>query len=364
MRNVFGKNLTVTLFGESHGNAIGAVLDGMSAGVKIDEGYIAHRLDLRRGEKDVSTPRREKDNFKILSGVVNGVTTGTPIAIIIENEDTKSGDYKEMSSVARPSHADYTAYVKYNGFNDTRGGGHFSGRITAPLVAVGAIVQKALEDKGVLIGTHLKNVGEVCDRGFCNLNEDINALNQKVFPTLDDSKAQKMKEEITLAKNDGDSVGGVLETVVSGAVAGLGDPWFDSVEGLISHAMFSLGGVKGIEFGNGFELSKMRGSIANDQLFVENDTVKTKTNNNGGINGGITNGMPIVFSLAIKPTPTIFKEQGTVDFVKRENTTVSPKGRHDPCIAPRIRASVDALTALVIGDLMLTRYGENALCTD
>lgn len=364
MRNVFGQNLTVTLFGESHGQALGAVLDGVSAGVKIKRDYIAHRLDLRRGEENISTPRREKDNFKILSGVVNGVATGSPIAFVIENEDTKSQDYSQMSSIARPSHADYSAFVKYKGFNDTAGGGHFSGRITAGIVMAGAVVQKALEEKGIYIATHLKNVGDVYDRDFCNLNEDITALNSKVFPVLDEEKGDKMRQEILACKNDGDSIGAVLETVVVGLKAGLGQPWFDSVESLISHAMFSIGGVKGIEFGAGFELSKMRGSVANDPFIIENGEIKTKTNNNGGLNGGLTNGMPIVFRLAIKPTPTIFKEQQTVDFKQNTPATLKAKGRHDPCIAPRIRAVADALTALTIGDLLLTQYGENALCTD
>ena len=364
MRNVFGKNLTVTLFGESHGKGIGAVIDGVSPGVKIDEDYISRRLDLRRGEVDISTPRREKDEFEILSGVVNGVATGSPIMLLIKNADTKSGDYAQMSSIARPSHADFSAFVKYSGFNDTRGGGHFSGRITAGLVMAGAIVQKALEEKGIFIGTHLKSVGEVCDRGFEDFKTDITALNSVVFPVLDEKAGEKMRGEILSAKNDGDSIGGVLETAVIGLEAGYGEPWFDSVEGLISHAVFSIGGVKGIEFGGGFNLSKMRGSDANDALFTENGEVKTRTNNSGGICGGITNGMPIVFRCAIKPTPTIFKEQETVDFKEKTSAVIKPTGRHDPCIAPRIRAVIDAVTALVIADLIITREGENALCTD
>ncbi len=364
MKNVFGKNLTVTLFGESHGNAIGAVIDGVSAGVKIDEDYISRRLTLRRGEKDISTPRREKDEFEILSGVLNGVATGSPIALIIKNRDTKSADYSQMESVARPSHADYPAFVKYFGFNDQRGGGHFSGRITAGLVMAGAIAQHALEKKGIFIGTHLKSVGEVCDRGFENLKEDITLLNTRVFAVLDDECAKKMREEILSAKNDGDSIGGVLETAVFGLPAGLGDPFFDSVESLISHAVFSIGGVKGIEFGEGFNISKMRASAANDPLCVENGEIKTKTNHSGGICGGITNGMPIIFKTAIKPTPTIFKEQQTVDFKEKTPAVLKATGRHDPCIAPRVRAVVDAATALVIADLLISRYGENALCTD
>ncbi len=364
MRNVFGQNLSVTLFGESHGNAIGAVLDGVSAGVKIDPEYIAHRLDLRRGEADISTPRREKDKFEFLSGVVDNTATGSPIAVMIKNLDTKSGDYKEMSNVARPSHADYAAHVKYNGFNDTRGGGHFSGRITAGLVIAGAIAQKALEAKGIFIATHLKSVGDVTDRDFGDFKEDISKLNSQVFAVLDNSKADEMRKEILSAKQDGDSIGGVLETAVIGLEAGLGQPWFDSVEGLLSHALFSIGGIKGVEFGDGFSLAKMRGSYANDPMTIEDGKVITATNKNGGINGGITNGMPIVFRCAVKPTPTIFKEQQTVDFKNNTSATLSAKGRHDPCIAPRVRAVVDAVTALVIADLLITRHGENALCTD
>lgn len=361
--NSFGKNLTVTLFGESHGEAIGAVLDGMSAGVKIDFELIEKYLSFRKGESSLSTKRREKDKVRFLSGVKDGVTTGAPIAVVIENVDVKSGDYSDVSHLARPSHADYTAFVKYGGFNDVRGGGHFSGRITAPLVVLGAIALSALEQKGIVIGSHLSRVGEVCDREFLNVKDDIDFLSSRVFAVLDKDAEEKMREEIESAKNDGDSVGGEVETAIVGLPAGIGEPWFDSLESVLAHALFSIGGIKGVEFGLGNGFSKMRGSKVNDEFIIDNGEVKTKTNRNGGINGGISNGMPVIFRCAIKPTPTIFKEQNTVDYRSLSPAVISIKGRHDPCIAPRIRAVVDAVSAITICDMLIRRYGEEFLCS-
>ena len=361
MKNTFGTSVAVTLFGESHGEYIGATIDGLAPGIEIDHEYISHMLTLRRPVAKISTPRKEKDEYKIVSGVAGGKTTGTPITILIPNENVNSGDYAQMQTVARPSHADYTANCKYHGFQDTRGGGHFSGRITAALVAAGAICKSALEQKGILIGTHVKKCAGIQDRKFNDLSADIEDLNEKVFAVLDEASGEKMQEAILAAAANGDSVGGILETAVTGMPAGVGEPWFDTVEGLISHMMFSIPAVKGIEFGPGFAIADMTGSLANDPLRMENGKVITTTNNNGGINGGITNGMPILFRTAIKPTPTIFQPQNTVDFETMTDTVLEPKGRHDPAIVHRARIVQDAATAIVLCDALAQRYGTDWL---
>ena len=357
MKNTIGQNVSVTLFGESHGQGIGAVIDGLAAGIDVDESFIEKQLDLRRPVGKISTPRVEKDNFKILSGVFEGKTTGTPICIVIPNENTKSKDYGEIRFKMRPSHADFTANEKYHGFEDYRGGGHFSGRITAGLVAAGAIAISALRKKGIIIGSHISRLGGISDRGFRNLEEDINALNQMQFAVLNGEKAEEMQERIIKVRAQGDSLGGVIETAVSGLPAGVGEPWFDSVESMISHAIFSIPAVKGIEFGAGFSIAEMRGSEANDQFRSVEGKIVTETNRNGGINGGITNGMPVIFRTAFKPTPTIAKEQNTVDIRDKSNTTLIAHGRHDPCIVHRARVVVDSVTAIVILDLLSSRFG-------
>lgn len=361
MKNTLGTNVSITLFGESHGLAVGAVIDGLAPGIKVDEEFIKGQLSLRRPVGQISTPRVETDNFIIESGVFGGYTTGTPICIIIPNENTKSKDYGEIRSKARPSHADFTAFCKYHGFEDYRGGGHFSGRITAALVAAGAIAISALKQKGILIGTHIARCASVDDIGFGNLEDDITLLNSKEFAVLDDGKADMMKEKILSAKSEGDSAGGVLETAVIGMPAGVGEPWFDTVEGMLAHALFSIPAVKGVEFGAGFKIADMSGSEANDILRIENRKITTLTNNNGGINGGITNGMPIIFRLAVKPTPTISKTQDTVDFINKENTSLSAGGRHDPCIVHRARVVVDSVTAIVLCDILSGRFGTDWL---
>lgn len=352
MRNTLGNNVTVTLFGESHGEAIGAVIDGLPAGIEVDLEFIKSQLTLRRPSGSISTGRVEEDKLQIVSGVFGGYTTGTPVCIIIPNENTKSKDYSEIINKARPSHADYVAHVKYKGFEDYRGGGHFSGRITAALVAAGAIAISALRKRGINIGTHISRCAGVNDARFNDLENDINSLNKKQFAVLDDKQGELMQKKITESKADGDSVGGILETAVTGLPVGLGEPWFDSAESMLSHALFSIPAVKGVEFGLGFEIANMQGSTANDSFYMDGDTVKTKTNNNGGINGGITNGMPVIFRCAVKPTPTIMKEQNTVDFEKMENTVLAARGRHDPCIVHRARVVVDSITALVLCDLL------------
>lgn len=359
MKNTFGNSISVTIFGESHGDCIGAVLDGLPAGLEIDRGYIGAQLKKRRPFGKISTSRAEHDEFQIVSGCFNGKTCGTPLTIMIPNENTRSGDYDYGR--ARPGHADYTAYIRYAGNEDYRGGGHFSGRVTAALTAAGALLQHVLSKKGILLATHILECAGVRDRGFEDFEKDFKKLSGADFAALDDEAARQMQEQILAAKNDGDSVGGILETVITGMPAGVGDPWFDSVEGMLSHALFSVPAVKGIEFGDGFALAKMRGSQANDPFYIENGKAVTAKNSNGGINGGITNGMPIVIRAAIKPTPTIFKEQHTINFIKNENTTLAAKGRHDPCIVHRARTVVDSVCAITLADLLATRFSADFL---
>ena len=350
MKNTFGNNVAITLFGESHGAAIGCVIDGLAAGIKVDNEFIAKQLELRRPMGAISTPRAETDKFEILSGVFEGKTTGTPICIVIPNENTKSGDYGDIKYIMRPSHADFVANEKYHGAEDYRGGGHFSGRVTAGIVAAGAIAISILKSKGLSIGTHISRLAGVNDRDFADLNEDINALNDMQFAVLDNEKADEMQNRILEAKAEGDSVGGVLETVITGLPTGVGEPWFDSIEGMLSHAIFSIPAVKGVEFGAGFSIADMTGSVANDPFVSVDGEIKTKTNQSGGINGGITNGMPVLFRTAIKPTPTISKEQETVDIRDNSNTVLAARGRHDPCIVHRARVVVDSITAIVLCD--------------
>lgn len=361
MKNTFGNNVSVTLFGESHGQAIGAVIDGLPAGLDVNEDFINHQLDLRRPFGKISTPRQEADKFSIISGAFNGKTTGTPLCIIIPNENTKSKDYSSSYGKARPGHADFTAFSKYNGFEDFRGGGHFSGRITAGLVAVGAVALDALKKKNIFIGTHIKKCAGIEDIEFSDYISDIESLSEKMFAVLDDNIGNKMIEGIEEAAKVGDSVGGVLETVVTGLPVGVGEPWFDSVEGMLSHALFSIPAVKGVEFGVGFDCTDLLGSEMNDAFRYDNCNVTTITNNNGGINGGITNGMPVLFKCAVKPTPSISKEQETIDFINGDNVTLKTTGRHDPCIVHRVRVVIDSVTAIVLCDLLTQKFGTDWL---
>jgi chorismate synthase len=361
MKNTFGSNLTLTLFGESHGPAIGAVLDGLAPGMDVDEAFIASQLTLRRPAGKIGTARREEGRFQILSGVFQGKTTGTPLTILIPNESQHSGDYEETRFLARPGHADYTAWCKYHGFEDYRGGGHFSGRVTAALVAAGAILLSALNKKGIRIGTHILRCAGIQDRPFGDLEADLKALGAMEFAALDETAGLAMRRAIETAGEAGDSVGGVLETAVTGLPAGLGEPWFDTVEGLLAHALFSVPAVKGVQFGGAFALADARGSEFNDAFHMEDGAVRTQTNHNGGVNGGITNGMPVVFQCMVKPTPSIFKTQKTVDFRKEEDAELQLKGRHDPAIIHRARVVVDSVTALVIADLLTGRFGTDYL---
>ncbi len=361
MKNTFGNQISITLFGESHGPAIGAVLDGLAPGIPVDEDRIRELLSRRRPSGDISTARHESDPFMIQSGVFEGKTTGTPLCILIPNGDTRSADYAQMQRLARPSHADYTAHCKYHGYEDYRGGGHFSGRITAALVAAAGIVLPALERKGVRIATHIARCGGIADRSFADMDADMAALQGKSFPVLDDARGEQMQEAILAAKRNADSVGGVTETVVTGLPAGVGEPWFDTMESVLSHALFAVPAVKGVEFGAGFALAEMNGSTANDPFYGENGVVYTKTNHSGGINGGITNGMPITFRCAFRPTPTIGQEQQTIDLQSGENGVLTAHGRHDPCIVHRACVVVEAMTALTVADMLAVRFGTDWL---
>lgn len=355
MKNTFGQSISLTVFGESHGAGVGVVLDGLCSGLDVNDASIKTALSRRAPSTSTDTARRERDAYQILSGVFNGKTTGTPICIFIPNENTDSKAYEY--GIARPSHADYAAFCKYGGYEDYRGGGHFSGRVTAGIVATGAILKDALKGLGISIGTHILECANVRDNEFNDIQNEVLSLDCAKFPVLNEDKAKEMIACVEQARANLDSVGGITQTAIVGLPAGVGEPMFDSVEGMLSHAMFAIGAVKGIEFGKGFELGKMLGSSANDAFVIEDGKVKTSTNNNGGINGGITNGMPVLFNLAIKPTPSIAKKQNTVDFVNGKQSEIEIVGRHDPAIVRRICPVVDSVSALVVCDLLAQRYG-------
>lgn len=356
MSGMWGSKIKLSIFGESHGNAIGITIDGLPAGFSIDMDKIMMEMARRApGKSSLSTPRKESDIPEILSGYFEGKTTGTPLCAIIRNSNTKSKDYSKLKDVMRPGHADYTGAVRYKGFNDYRGGGHFSGRITAPLVFAGAICKQILEVKGIIISAHINSIGKIKDCSFLESDisdELLNSFKEKELPLINTKLEDEMRQEILSARSSGDSIGGTIECAILGVSPGIGDPFFDSVESTLAHLMFSVPAVKGIEFGKGFDISKMRGSEANDEYYLENGNIKTKTNNNGGILGGITNGMPIIFNVAIKPTASIFKEQNTVNIVTMEETTLYIEGRHDPCIVQRALPVIEAVAAIGITELM------------
>ncbi len=360
MKNTFGNNITITLFGESHGPSIGVVMDGVPSGVRIDYELMKRMMNQRKAQGTISTGRQEDDIPEILSGVKNGYTEGTPIALVIQNKNVHSSDYNALENIARPSHADYAGHMKYCGFEDASGGGHFSGRLTAPIVAAGAICMSMLNQKGIYIGTHIQKMMQIEDRKFDedNLYEDIQTCNTKLFSVLDDSKGEEMIELINQARKNQDSVGGILDTAIIGMDAGIGEPEFDSVESVLSHALFSIPACKGVMFGSGFEFANMYGSQANDSFYMKDGKVTTKTNHNGGINGGITNGMPIRFQTVFKPTPSISKSQKTVNFQTKEDVEIEIQGRHDPAIIHRARVVVDAMSAIALVDLLISRFGE------
>lgn len=361
MKNSLGENFCVTIFGESHGPYIGVVLDGIAPGIEVNKDFINHQLDLRRPSGKISTKRVETDEFILASGVFNDKTTGTPLTILIPNSVQHSKDYEKTATLARPGHADYTANVKYHGFQDFRGGGHFSGRITAALVAAGGIIIPELEKKGIKIGTHIKSLGGIKDRNFEDYQKDIDFLGGTNFPVLDADKSEQMKTLAEKIAAEGDSVGGVLESVILGMPAGVGEPWFGTLESELSYALFSIPAIKGVQFGDGFDMVDSFGSEFNDSLQIVQDNGKskviTKTNHNGGINGGISNGMPILFRCAVKPTPSIYKTQDTIDMSKNENAKLNIQGRHDPAIIHRARIVVDSVASFVIYDALAGRFG-------
>lgn len=356
MSGMWGSKIKLSIFGESHGNAIGITIDGLPAGFSIDMDKIMMEMARRApGKSSLSTPRKESDIPEILSGYFEGKTTGTPLCAIIRNSNTNSKDYSKLKDVMRPGHADYTGAIRYKGFNDYRGGGHFSGRITAPLVFAGAICKQILEVKGIIVSAHINSIGKIKDCSFLESDisdELLNSFKEKELPLINTKLEDEMRQEILSARSSGDSIGGTIECAILGVSPGIGDPFFDSVESTLAHLMFSVPAVKGIEFGKGFDISKMRGSEANDEYYLENGNIKTKTNNNGGILGGITNGMPIIFNVAIKPTASIFKEQNAVNIVTMEETTLCIEGRHDPCIVQRALPVIEAVAAIGITELM------------
>ena len=359
MSGMWGSNIRISIFGESHGNAIGINIDGLPSGFPIDMDKVMVEMGRRApGKSPLSTPRKEGDIPEILSGYFEGKTTGTPLCAIIRNSNTKSKDYSKLKDVMRPGHADYTGCIRYDGFNDYRGGGHFSGRITAPLVFAGAICKQILQLKGVIISAHVNSIGSVNDKSFleCDITEElIESFKGKELPLINSNLEDSMREEVMNARKDMDSIGGTIECAVLGIKPGVGNPFFDSVESTLAHLMFSVPAVKGIEFGKGFDISRMRGSEANDEYYLDGKNIKTKTNNNGGILGGITNGMPIIFNVAIKPTASIFKEQNTVNIATMEETKLSIEGRHDPCIVHRGAVVIENAVALAILDILLDR---------
>lgn len=357
MGSVFGNKLKISIFGESHGEGIGVVIDGLPAGeeIDLDEVYRQMRRRAPGGDK-TATPRKEADIPEVLSGLLNGKTTGAPLCAVIRNTNTRSGDYGNILNAPRPAHSDYAAYLRYNGCNDIRGGGHFSGRLTANIVFAGAVCRQILKRRGVDIAAHIYSIGSVSDEPFEPTgisSELIERLNGEKFALVNTSVEDSMRIEVANAAKEGDSIGGVVECIVQGMPAGVGDPMFGGVENVISAAVFGVPAVKGIEFGSGFAGSKMRGSENNDEFcYDDKGEVRTRTNNHGGALGGITSGMPIIFRAAVKPTPSISREQKTVDLQTGENTTLSIKGRHDPCIVPRAVPVIEAAAAIALMNLL------------
>lgn len=355
MSNTIGKCFKISIFGESHSAGIGVVIDGIPAGMKIDFEQVAQAMARRAPNKSqASTKRKEADIPELLSGCVDGVATGTPLAAIIRNTDTRSQDYANLAKLMRPGHADYTGHIKYNAANDIRGGGHFSGRLTAPLVLAGSIATQYLASKGIAIGAHIKRIANILDADFGNYSADcFRKIEQKSFFVNDDEAGNAMQEEIARIAATGDSIGGEICCAIAGVPVGLGEPFFDSVESELAHMLFAIPAIKGVEFGAGFQMAKMRGSEANDCPFIEEGKVSFKTNHNGGINGGITNGLPVVFKVAVKPTPSISMVQQTVDIEKMEEAQLQVRGRHDACIVPRAVEVVKSAAALVFADMYM-----------
>lgn len=350
MSSEFGKKIKVSLFGESHGEAVGVVIDGLPAGERLDYGLIESFLSRRSCAGELASGRNEADKPEFLSGVTGGVTNGTPLCAVIRNTDAKRSALS--LDVPRPSHADYTAYLRYNGFSDLSGGGHLSGRLTAPLCVAGAICSAILQKSGVKIFSHIASVGEICD---CDITEaDFDSLSGEAFPVKSIEAKEKMLAAIERARADGDSLGAVAQCVVCGYPAGIGSPIFDGIESRLSAVLFGIPAVKGVEFGNGFECTRLHGSENNDAFIVENGAIKTETNRHGGILGGISSGMPIVFRVAFKPTPSISLAQKSVSLLRMEETQLTCGGRNDACVGIRAAVCVEAAAATVLLDMLLS----------
>ena len=361
MSSTWGNNIKISIFGESHGKAVGVVIDGLPPGEKIDFDEINVQMSRRRpGNSNLTTQRKESDIPEIMSGIFNGITTGTPVCAVIHNENAIPSNYEENKFLLRPGHADYTGHIRYKGFEDFRGGGHFSGRLTAPLVFAGAVCKQILKRKGIILGSHISSIGEIYDISFDPVNisaELLENLSTSYFPLINKDIKTKMQDKIIEVKVDNDSIGGTIECAIIGVPAGIGNPIFDNIESKISSIIFGIPGVKGIEFGSGFEASKMKGSENNDSFMVKDGQIQTLTNNHGGILGGISSGMPIIFRTAFKPTPSIKKTQKTVNLKDNSQKEINTKGRHDPCIAIRAAPVVEAAAAIAILDLMIPSKG-------
>lgn len=356
MSSTYGESLKLSIFGQSHGPAIGMTLDGIPAGLPVDMEKLQVFLHRRApGQNDHSTPRKEADKPEFLSGIVEGYTCGAPIAAVIHNTNTRSGDYSNLKDCPRPGHADYTAQIKYGGYQDVAGGGHFSGRLTAPLCIAGGLCKQWLENMGIRIAAHIVAIGGVVDEPEVYIDwakPDLDLIRTD-FPVINLAAAEKMKEAIAAAKADGDSVGGLIECIATGLPAGLGEPMFGGMESKIAQIVYGIPAIKGLNFGTGFAGSYMRGSENNDQFVIENGQVRTKRNYAGGILGGITNGMPLVFEVAVKPAPSISKPQRSISLSRMEETELVVKGRHDPCIVPRAVPVIEAAAAIAIYDAVL-----------
>ena len=353
MGNSLGKLFTVTSFGESHGHCVGVIIDGCPAGLVITEDDIQQELDRRRpGVSVAATARAEEDRVEILSGIFDEKTTGAPVCLLVWNRDIKSSSYEETKFLLRPGHADYTAFIKYGGFNDFRGGGRFSGRITAGFVMAGAVAKKLLSLKGIEILAHTIEIGGIKaePKGFDEIKENVD---RNPLRCADVVAAEEMARVIERVKTEGDSVGGIIEGIALNVPVGLGEPVFDTLDGEMAKALFAIPAVKGVEFGSGFSAAGIRGSENNDPFIIKDGKIATVTNNAGGILGGISSGMPIVVRVAVKPTSSIAKNQETVDINNMENTTLSVKGRHDVCIVPRAVAVVEAMMAVTLCDLAI-----------
>lgn len=356
MSSVMGERIKLTIFGESHGPSIGVVIDGLPAGAELDLEEIRREMKRRApGQSKLATPRKEADAFIMESGFFEGKTTGMALCARIPNTNAHSKDYSKLKSVMRPGHGDYPGYVKFHGCNDYRGGGSFSGRLTAPLVFAGAVAKQLLAQQDIYVGAHIASIAGILDKPFNPMGETEETLlhpGKSYLALVDPAMAEPMTEAIQNAQKDKDSVGGTIECMAIGLPVGLGEPYFDSVESRLSHALFSVPAVKGIEFGDGFNLGRMWGSTANDFMMYMSGVARCTSNHNGGVLGGLTNGMPLVFRVVVKPTPSIGRQQHTVDVATKEDTTLEVTGRHDPCIVPRAVPVIEAVTAWTLLDLL------------